>query len=99
MSDDYDFDVEEKANYEAVLQEEEGANAQIEEVAFYEDGPNAADADDQDGEINPYDPPGRARRSDYACRRKGVARLIPVVMEPRCRQTSEWKGAISIACL
>jgi len=31
---------------------------------------------------------------DYALLRKGVDRLIPVVMEPRCRSTSEWKGAV-----
>ena len=57
MSDDYEFDVNAEAEYEAVLQEQEGANAQVEEEEFYEDGPNAADAGDQDGEINPYDPP------------------------------------------
>ena len=31
---------------------------------------------------------------DYACRRKGVERMIPVVMEEGCRNSSEWTGTV-----
>ena len=31
---------------------------------------------------------------DYACRRKGVERMIPVVMEQGCRNSSEWTGTV-----
>ena len=31
---------------------------------------------------------------DYACRRKGVDRMIPVVMEEGCRNASEWAGTV-----
>jgi len=30
----------------------------------------------------------------YACRRKGVAKIIPVVMEAGCRDTAEWAGVV-----
>ena len=31
---------------------------------------------------------------DYACRRKGVERMIPVVMEEGCRNAGEWTGTV-----
>eukprot|EP00966_Prymnesium_polylepis_P044520 1032005-Prymnesium_polylepis.1 len=31
---------------------------------------------------------------DYALRRKGVERMIPVVMEASCLDTSNWRGAV-----
>lgn len=30
----------------------------------------------------------------YAVRRKGVGRIIPVVMEPQCRDPTKWKGVV-----
>ena len=32
--------------------------------------------------------------TDYALLRKGVGRMIPVVMEPRCRNTRTWVGTV-----
>ena len=32
---------------------------------------------------------------DYACRRKGVAKMVTVVMEPGCRNASQWIGTVS----
>jgi len=31
---------------------------------------------------------------EYALARKGVKSMIAVVMEPRCRNTSQWKGVV-----
>ena len=33
---------------------------------------------------------------DYASSRKGVSRLVPVVMESRCSDTREWYGAVGM---
>ena len=30
----------------------------------------------------------------YACRRKGVAGMVPVVMEAGCRDTNGWTGVV-----
>lgn len=35
-----------------------------------------------------------AAEFDYAVRRKGVASLVPIVMEVGCRNTDEWTGAV-----
>ena len=31
---------------------------------------------------------------DYSLRRKGVAKMVAVVMEPSCRNTNEWSGTV-----
>lgn len=33
---------------------------------------------------------------DYACMRRGVARVIPIVFEPKCRDTSRWEGPVGM---
>ena len=34
------------------------------------------------------------REFEYACLRKGVAKMITVVMEPCCRDTKKWQGGV-----
>ena len=31
---------------------------------------------------------------EYACNRKGVAAMVPVVMEPACKDTTTWEGVV-----
>eukprot|EP00662_Eupelagonemidae_sp_cell21_P042716 gene42716-biopygen120382 len=33
---------------------------------------------------------------DYVCNSKGIARALPVVMEPSCRRTNEWRGIVGM---
>jgi hypothetical protein len=33
---------------------------------------------------------------DYACNRKGIERLVPVVMEGGCREPRSWHGAVGM---
>lgn len=35
---------------------------------------------------------------EYACQVRGVKRLVPVVMEPRCRNPGKWRGAVAMNC-
>lgn len=33
---------------------------------------------------------------DYACMRRGVERVVPIVFEPDCRDTSTWEGPVGM---
>ena len=39
-------------------------------------------------------PPRSKFEFDYACRRKGVAKMVAVVMEPECRNPALWTGVV-----